>query len=136
MKNPHFYHKQIDEIAEEERSGLLDEHVSYEQCLKVPYLQAVMKEALRIHAGIGFPLEHYVPDVGAMVCGVDLPAGTVVGVNPHVIHHDRDIYGSDADEFRPERWIDVDPEQLRVMERSFLAVSGVAAAPEDLLDIG
>lgn len=136
MKNPRCYQKQIEEIGDAERSGLIGEHVSYEQCLKMPYLQAVIKEALRIHPGIGYPLERYVPDGGANICGVDLPAGTVVGVNPHVIHRDRDIYGSDADEFRPERWMDVDPEHLKLMERSFLAVCNLALPIEDLLNFG
>ncbi len=113
----------MDEIAQAEQAGLLSEHVSYDECLKMPYLQVVMKEALRLHPGIGFPLERYVPPEGATLCGIDLPGGTIVGVNGHVIHRDREIYGPDADEFRPERWIESDAERLKIMERSFLAVS-------------
>jgi cytochrome P450 len=36
-------------------------------------------------------------------------AGTAVGYSPYGLHRRADIYGSDAEEFRPERW-----ETLRV----------------------
>jgi cytochrome P450 len=82
-----------------------------------------MKEALRMHPGVGFPLERYVPPEGATICDVDLPGGTVVSMTASVIHIDKSVFGEDADRFRPERWIDASPEQLKLMDRSFLAVS-------------
>lgn len=30
--------------------------------------------------------------------------GTTVSMNTHVLHRDKDLWGEDADEFRPERW--------------------------------
>jgi len=84
--------------------------------------QAVMKEALRLHPGVAFPLEREVPAGGALICGVHLPAGTNVGITAPVIHHNRDVFGEDADDFKPERWTDASKEQLKVMDRSFLAV--------------
>lgn len=110
------------EIEQFDKAGLLSAHVSYEECLQMPYLQAVMKEAMRMHPGIGFPLERYVPAGGANLCGVDLAPGTIVGVNPHVIMRDTNVYGEDANEFRPERWMEATAERLKIMERSFIAV--------------
>lgn len=82
-----------------------------------------MKEALRIHPGVAFPLERYVPPEGAVICGKAVPGGTNVSVNAAVIHVNKNVFGPDADQFRPERWIDASPEQLKLMDRSFLAVS-------------
>lgn len=82
-----------------------------------------MKEAMRLHPGVAFPLERYVPPGGATICGTWLPEGTNVSVNAAVIHFDKAIYGNDAEEFRPERWIEASPEQLKAMDRSFIAVS-------------
>jgi cytochrome P450 len=38
-----------------------------------------------------------------------LPAGTVVGFHTYSLHRLKDIYGADAEDFRPERWEDVRP---------------------------
>ena len=65
-----------------------------------------------------------VPDGGAELCGHFLPAGTVVGMHAWVIHRDTSIFGEDAESFRPERWLDAEPEALKKMERAFLSVSG------------
>jgi cytochrome P450 len=81
-----------------------------------------MREAMRLHPGVSMPLERVVPSGGATICDVTLPAGTVVGVNPAVVHYDTEIYGADAAEFRPERWLESSDEQLKAMNRCFLAV--------------
>ena len=81
-----------------------------------------MKEALRIHPAVAFPLERYIPPGGATLCDYRLPAGTNVSVNPAVIHMDKEVFGKDADQFRPERWLDASPDHLKQMDRSFIAV--------------
>lgn len=39
-----------------------------------------------------------------------IPAGTKVGVNPAVTNHDFGVFGDDADEFNPDRWLRRDGE--------------------------
>ena len=87
--------------------------------------QAVIKEALRLHPGVSYPLERTVPDGGAVLCGKFVPSGTVVGIHAWVIHHDKSVFGEDAECFRPERWLDAEPEELKKMERGFLSVSTI-----------
>jgi cytochrome P450 len=41
-------------------------------------------------------------------------------VNPWVTHIDPNVYGPDAQVFKPERWIDSSPEQVKGMERSWM----------------
>lgn len=80
--------------------------VSYEIAHSVPYLEAVVREALRILPGISMPLERYVPKGGHRLSdGSFLPGGSIVGVNPYLIARTKDIYGDDVEEFRPERWL-------------------------------
>ena len=88
------------------------------------FSQAVIKEALRLHPGVSLPLERVVPEGGAELCGKFIPGGTVVGMHAWVIHHDERVFGKDAHDFRPERWLEADEERLKMMERSFLSVSG------------
>ena len=82
-----------------------------------------MKEAMRCHPGVSYPLERLVPEGGTELCGVKLRAGTVVGINPVVVHHNTEVYGSDAAIFRPERWLEADPERVKFMDRTLLTVS-------------
>lgn len=81
-----------------------------------------MKEAMRCHPGVSFPLERVVPEGGSFLCGYRLEPGTVVGINAAVLHRDKSIFGDDADIFRPERWIDSSEEKLKIMERHLLTV--------------
>ena len=76
-----------------------------------------------MHPGVAFPLERYVPPEGAAICDVELLGGTNVSVNPAVIHMNKNVFGEDAGQFRPERWIEASSEQLKLMDRSFLSVS-------------
>ena len=81
-----------------------------------------MKEAMRLHPSVAFQLERVVPVGGADLCGKHVPAGTYVGINAFVVHRDRGVYGEDALAFRPERWLEANPDQLRLMDRTFIAV--------------
>lgn len=95
--------------------------VSLADASGMPYLQACIKEGMRLHPSVGMPLERYVPPGGAEICGRHLSGGTVVGVNPWVAGRDTTVYGPDAAMFRPERWLEAGPEQLKLMERNYLA---------------
>ncbi|KAI1420446.1 cytochrome P450 [Xylaria sp. FL1777] len=87
-----------------------------------PYLQAVIYESLRIFSPAGFILDRDVPPEGMLICGRHVPGGTMVGASPWVIHRSTLIWGEDADQFRPERWLDCeDPGSLR---RFFFAFGG------------
>jgi len=76
-----------------------------------------------MYPSCGQLLKRVVPAGGTTVGSVFLPAGTIVGIKPWVVAQDKDVYGADADVFRPERWSEASPAQLRLMERNFLAVS-------------
>ncbi|KAL2859238.1 cytochrome P450 [Aspergillus pseudodeflectus] len=121
VQTPRVYDKIQREIDEADQHGRLSKFITYEECLKLPYLQATMKEAMRLHPGVGFPLERYVPPSGAEICGHRLPGGTNVSISAPVIHQIKDIYGEDADCFRPERWLEASPEALKAMDRYFLS---------------
>lgn len=77
---------------------------------------------MRLHTGVSYPLERVVPQGGVEISGHFLPEGTIVGVHPWVIHRDRNVFGADADEFRPERWMGGGEEQIREMDRVFIPV--------------
>ena len=74
-----------------------------------------------MHPGVSYPLERIVPQGGISLCGAQLSEGTIVGVNAAVIHRNQAVFGSDANEFRPERWIG-DEKKIKEMDRCLLTV--------------
>jgi cytochrome P450 len=122
-KNQQAYSKCVSEILAFDARGELSKFVTYHEAQRMPYFQACMREALRMHPAVGQLLERVVPEAGTTVDGVFLPAGTIVGMNPWVAARDRAVYGGDAHVFRPERWIEADEKTMKLMDRNWLAVS-------------
>lgn len=108
------------EIDDETAAGRLSEFISDKEARGLPYLNAVEKEAMRLHSSVGFLLERHVPAEGATICGQHIPGGTIVGINPWVLQHDGEVF-PDPDSFRPERWLEADPEHLAEMDKSFFS---------------
>jgi cytochrome P450 len=104
LKHPRVYRKLQRELKSIPRTA--SGTVKYNDAIKLPYLDAVIKEANRIHAGVGLLLERIVPESGLTLSdGTFFPPGTIVGINPWVSHRNKRIYGEDAASFRPERWL-------------------------------
>ncbi|KAI1736391.1 cytochrome P450 [Xylaria scruposa] len=120
IKNPGCLQKLREEIVEFREQGLLSASFGFKETQQMPYLQAVIKEALRIHPATGLPLEREVPEGGATISGYFFPAGTIVGINSWVAHRNTQIFGADADEFRPERWLISDEDKLAAMNRQWI----------------
>ncbi|KAG5789851.1 hypothetical protein H9Q69_011096 [Fusarium xylarioides] len=72
----------------------------------LPYLDAVLNETMRLHSvlGIGLPREVLPGSKGVHLDSFYFPPSTVLSVPIYAIHRSRDIWGQDANEFRPERW--------------------------------
>lgn len=79
---------------------------TFSQARKIPYLEAVVREALRLYPVDCFPLERYVPTGGVnMPDGSFVPEGVAAGFNAYILHRNKEVWGLDADAFRPERWL-------------------------------
>jgi cytochrome P450 len=94
---------------------------SYKNVNELPYLNAVIKESLRLNPPLAVPLERIVPENGTIIDGIFVPAGTVIGCMGLIVHYDQACYGADVQNFRPERWLEAPKEKLVLMERGFLA---------------
>ncbi|MCJ1322910.1 hypothetical protein MMC15_008260 [Xylographa vitiligo] len=92
--------------------------IQMKEALELPYLQAVVKEGLRLFPATGLPMPRLVPTGGLDLAGHHFPEGTVVGVNSWVANHNKSVFGMDADEFRPERWLR-SPAEVNRMELYF-----------------
>ncbi|GAX78365.1 hypothetical protein CEUSTIGMA_g5807.t1 [Chlamydomonas eustigma] len=74
---------------------------------KLPYLDAVLREALRLFPtgceGMARVVSKGPLHVGG---GVTLDKGTVVWVHPYTMHRSKKLWGLDAESFKPERWVE------------------------------
>ncbi|EEU36767.1 uncharacterized protein NECHADRAFT_88923 [Fusarium vanettenii 77-13-4] len=99
--------------------------INFQDSLGLPYLQAVIKEALRMHPATGLPIERVVPKGGAAISGKFFPEGvrghlcSANGITL-ITETDHPIFGQDANSFRPERWLTTDADQLSKMSRHWM----------------
>ncbi|KAK3345528.1 cytochrome P450 [Neurospora tetraspora] len=83
---------------------------------RLPYLQAVIKEALRLSYGFMRRLPRVSPDVAIQYKDYTIPPGTPVGMSAYLMHSNPEVY-RDPDQFVPERWL---AEDTKAMQRSYV----------------
>ncbi|RYC62500.1 hypothetical protein CHU98_g3725 [Xylaria longipes] len=126
----------VEEKLRAELSVLGPNTPSFSEISKLPYLisDAVIHESLRIHGNLGLVNERVTPPEGAIIDGYRIPGGTIVGINPWVIHRNSSIFGEDVDTFRPERWLDEPEDVIMDMKRNLFSFyrhfQGKLAEPE------
>lgn len=124
IKHPQDMEDLLAELSQGRERGVIsvteDGLHKWSEVKDLPYLGAVIKEALRVHPAVGLPLERIVPASGVELCGHFLPPGTIVGCSAWAVHLDK-VFGDRPQEFRPRRWLEASPEQYKAMEKAFLA---------------
>ena len=102
LRQPHVVARLRDELD----AADLSYTVPYKQTWQLAYLDAIVQEALRIHPPISGLLERAVPKPGLLLPdGRATPPGTIVGMNQWAITRNKEVFGHDAEDFCPERWL-------------------------------
>ncbi|KAL6860047.1 hypothetical protein ACO1O0_004072 [Amphichorda felina] len=110
MTTPSAYMALVAEIRK--ASPNVSRPISWAQTQTLPYLTAVIREGLRVWPPLtGLGLKR-VPDTGDYINGYFVPGGTEVGQGFHAVGRSKDVWGPDADIFRPERWLVAEEEEL------------------------
>ncbi|KAG5985017.1 hypothetical protein E4U54_006078 [Claviceps lovelessii] len=92
---------------------------SYDQLRKMTYLQAVIKEGLRMHPPASGAMSKEVPPDGDNWNGLAFPPGTRISLCMWGVFRSRHVWGPDADEFRPERWLEAQPDKRAEMDSTW-----------------
>ncbi|RHZ72402.1 hypothetical protein CDV55_108621 [Aspergillus turcosus] len=110
-KHPRIWAKLRDEVA-----FLNGRPPTYEQLRNLTYVKYCLNESLRTHPVVPgnarFAQTDTVLPVGGGPDGqspVFVPKGAIVTYSVWSMHRREDLYGPDANEFRPERWADLRP---------------------------
>lgn len=135
IAHPRIYNKlqaEIDDAVSSGNAYSSSSIMSDAALKKLPYLQAVVREGLRIHPALTDVAPKKVPPGGDRVViegkQYYLPEGTNIGYNVWAVHRSKDIFGDDAEQFRPERWLlednDANKDRLTEMRRTTEMIFG------------
>ncbi|KAI5797759.1 cytochrome P450 [Geopyxis carbonaria] len=75
----------------------------YEVLETLPYLQAVVRECLRLGVGVPTPIPR-IATKPCVIAGAAVPAGTVVAIGTAFLHYSPALF-ADPTRFEPERWL-------------------------------
>jgi cytochrome P450 len=113
MSNPDAYKRMMTEIDDATQKGLISDMPQYSEVLEhLPFYVGCVKETMRLCPSAPNIFPRYVPEPGIELYGQFAPAGTEITCNPYLVQRDPRLYGEDAEEFRPERWLDVEKAKL------------------------
>lgn len=70
---------------------------------KLPYLHAVCSELLRVYSPVPLTLREAAKDT--TIIGQFVPKGTKVILAPWAVNMSKELWGEDASEFNPDRWL-------------------------------
>lgn len=79
-------------------------HCNLQILESLPYLNAVIREGLRITHPVTHRISRSFPDKNLIYKDVVIPAGTIVHMTALLIHENEEVF-PDAKVFRPERWL-------------------------------
>eukprot|EP00439_Symbiodinium_sp_Y106_P040103 s4880_g4.t3 len=102
---------QSERVQEKVRSEIAEvcgaEGLDYEKLNKLRYLDATLRESLRLYPSV--PLDaKVVASADTLPDGTRVPRGAALIYMSYAMGRSKEIWGSDASEFRPERWLELE----------------------------
>ncbi|TMW62714.1 hypothetical protein Poli38472_005332 [Pythium oligandrum] len=97
-----------------------------EQVQQLTYLEAALKESLRLYPIVAFQSRHAMEDV-VLRDGTFIPKDTHVGMPSYSMGRMEHVWGPDATEYKPERWID--PETTKLIAVSAFKFTAFHSGP-------
>jgi cytochrome P450 len=102
-KHPEVERKIVEEVDAICGKGV-DGDYSFDTIASLTYTDAVIMEVLRLHPSVPSDVKYAVRD-DQLPDGTKIPAGSVVGYPPYVMGRNSQVWGQDAQQFKPERFL-------------------------------
>ncbi|SNX86849.1 related to Cytochrome P450 [Melanopsichium pennsylvanicum] len=117
-------HPEIQDKLRKECKELMDqdEQPPYSAVKGLVYLDAVINESMRVTPPV--PRTVRMASKASYIDGIYIPKDTILPISNRAINMDPEIWGADADQFRPERWFDL-PEKY---DKTFSMITFIAGA--------
>ncbi|PVH74400.1 cytochrome P450, partial [Cadophora sp. DSE1049] len=128
LRSEKHYKRLQDEIDQARKHASLGdgEVLRFDVLSALPFLSACIKEGGRMHSSIVYNLPRNVPKGGVTFDQYFIPETATLSYSPLAQNRCKAIFGEDADQWRPERWIEGEgssEEELRNMNK-YLATFG------------
>lgn len=125
MSAPMVYNRLKQEIKEALNDGrVAHQPIKIDEAKRLPYLQAVIYEGMRMRSPAPGLYPKSVPAGGDTLCGMFVPEGTAIGMNTSAMLASTTLFGEDANLFRPERFLEVDAAKRAEMQRNVELIFG------------
>ncbi|KAI9649763.1 hypothetical protein NHQ30_002344 [Ciborinia camelliae] len=121
ISSPDAYSRMMTEIDTGFATGNLSQPIpkATEVLQHCPFYVSCVKESLRLTppSPALFPREVTANQPPLMIDGKVVPIGTEITCSPYITNRDKEIYGEDANMFRPERWLEDGGEKAKMFEK-------------------
>ncbi|KAH8892948.1 cytochrome P450 [Thozetella sp. PMI_491] len=124
LASPCTYNRLKVEIREGIRENRISKPIKSDEAKRLPYLQAVILEGMRMVPPVITGFSKRVPPGGDTIGGTFAPGGTDILINMCAMLRDKRVFGSDADLFRPERFLECSEEERAQLARHVDLVFG------------
>ncbi|KAF2963896.1 hypothetical protein GQX73_g9664 [Xylaria multiplex] len=111
---------ELDEVYKNFGAGA-GQPIFYSILKDLPYLDACIKEGCRLHPSIVYQLPRKSPSGGVELEGFFIGPSSTISMSPLAQNRSKAIFGDDANEWKPERWIvgELNTEdQIRYMDKN------------------
>ncbi|KAJ3128994.1 hypothetical protein HK098_002845 [Nowakowskiella sp. JEL0407] len=117
-------HPDVAEKLRNEVDGILQgKEITFEQIGLFKYVDAFIKETLRLHPVVTMVVRQTAQDVSLTTSDgftIEIPEGVNIAASLVKVHKSKKYWGDDAEEFSPERWLIKDAEGVQ----EFIPISG------------
>ncbi|KAI1104502.1 cytochrome P450 [Jackrogersella minutella] len=111
MSTPRVYFRMKEMIKQCVDRNEVSSPITFDEAQKLPYLQAVILEGLRMRIPVTYGHYKQTPPEGDTINGVFIPGNTALGHNSLALTRTESIFGEDVDTFCPERFLDCDEDK-------------------------
>ena len=127
LTNPSIYLQLRQEISNQKKASRnANPIISSASARTMPFLQACIRESLRLFPPMQGLQNKVAPASGISINGLSIPGNVEICTNYHAMMRRRDIFGTDAEVFRPSRWTEANEEMYNRMFRTQELVFGTS----------
>ncbi|KAH6612491.1 cytochrome P450 monooxygenase-like protein [Boeremia exigua] len=120
VTNPSALAKAHAELEAADKAGLLSAPIQFEETRQhLPFFVGCIKEGLRLQPPGTNLYARIAPKEGKVIDGHFVPAGTEITSYAYCVQRDRTFYSDDAEQFKPERWLESEQRSFELEAAQF-----------------